>query len=101
MTKAYEVETMFILDQTVSVTGKFFVGIGGFPNQEGDDIAVLCAHRDANGKNTAFHNIDTTQTYEPSGIYSWYSNDSDPLSMAISPVLSYGIPSAIEQVEDT
>ena len=94
------VETMFILDQTVSVTGKFFVGIGGFPNQEGDDIAVLCAHRDANGKNTAFHNIDTTQTYEPSGIYSWYSNDSDPLSMAISPVLSYGIPSAIEQVEE-
>ena len=94
------VETMFILDQTVSVTGKFFVGIGGFPNQEGDDIAVLCAHRDANGKNTAFHNIDTTQTYEPSGIYSWYSNDSDPLSMAICPVLSYGIPSAIEQVEE-
>ena len=94
------VETMFILDQPVAVTGKFFVGIGGFPNQEGDDIAVLCAHRDANGKNTAFHNIDTTQTYEPSGIYSWYSNDSDPLSMAISPVLSYGIPSAIEQVEE-
>ena len=94
------VETMFVLDQTASPSGKFYVGISGFPNQEGDNIAVLCAHRNAEGKNTVFHNMDTTETYEPSGIYSWYSNDSDPLSMAICPILSYGVPSGIEQVQE-
>ena len=99
------VGTCFHLDQTVQVTGEFFVSIGGIPNNvdeityEEDKIAVLCARHIDGRPSTIYHYMDTSDSYEPSGECVWVFNADEPLSMAICPVLDYGIPSAIEQLD--
>ena len=98
------VATTFHLNQTAKVSNDFFVSIGGFPNNyseetnETDNIAILCARREINDLNTVYHLMDTTSTYTPSGIYAWYENNTSPLSMAICPILDYGITTAIETI---
>lgn len=101
------VGTSFILDKTAHIEGEFFVSIGGFPHNAleespytSDNISVLCARRAAGQLNTVYHYLDTATGYEPSSVYEWMDNDNDPLSMAIAPVLNYGMPSNIENISN-
>jgi len=98
------IPTTFVLDKTVEVKGEFFVSISGIPNNatnDGtDDIAILCYRRNYGEKNTAYHYVAIETGNLPTGDYAWYANYDDPLSMAICPVLTYGIPQAISSVKN-
>lgn len=85
------VATVFEFDEPVDITGEFFVVMSGFPNSGyNDNVAVFCAYRGGNGKNTAYHLLeDEDANYNPLGTYTWYANTEDPLSIALTPHLSY------------
>lgn len=88
------VATMFKFNKPVAVDKAFFVVIDGMPsvsNDKGtDDIAILCARREAKGKCTAYHYLeDQDEKGNSLGTYKWFKNTDDPLSMAISPILDY------------
>lgn len=99
--------TFFVLDQTAHPSGAFFVSVEGFPNEANekgvDDIAILCVRRETAGSlNTAWQWVadeDGQGGYLSTG--KWYENSDDPLSMAIAPIVNYGVPSAIETTKAT
>lgn len=96
------VATTFILDKTANITGEFFVTVSGIPNNykgwDQDNIAILCHRREEGERNSVFHYLTMydEKTYDNLG-EEWVENES-PLSMAVAPVLSYGIPAAISNI---
>ena len=90
--------TEFVFDTPVSVKAgtEFFAVVGPFPNQNGDDIAILLCRRDYGEKCTGYHFVydeDSNYNYLETG--TWYQNIDDPLSLAVAPVLKYDEPTAI------
>lgn len=84
--------TEFVFDTPVNIeAGKeFFAVVGPFPNNNGDDIAILLCRRDGGEKCTAYHFVyDEGPNYEYLETGSWYKNTDDPISMAIAPVLKF------------
>lgn len=84
--------TEFVFDTPVNIeAGKeFFAVVGPFPNNNGDDIAILLCRRDVGEKCTAYHFVyDEGPNYEYLETGSWYKNTDDPISMAIAPVLKF------------
>ena len=87
--------TTFTFDSPIAVDKEFFVIIGEFPNNENaahdvDKIAILCLRRQPKEKTTVFHLLaDEDANNKPTGTYTWYRNDEEPLSMAVCPLLSY------------
>ena len=87
------VETIWHFNQPVKVDGEFFVTIGGFPNNDGDDIAMLVHRRGEGEKCTSWQFVldddGTGYGYLETG--QWYENVDDPMSFAISPILDYEV----------
>ena len=86
--------TEFVFDTpiTISAGTEFFAVVGPFPNDNGDDIAILLCRRNEGEKCTAYHFVydeDLNHEYLETG--SWYKNTDDPLSLAVAPVLNYDI----------
>ncbi len=100
------VPTIFHLDHTVTVDSTaFFVSVSGMPcnlNEayEADDIAILCHLRSEGQKNTSYQYVaEYDEDNHMTGECRWYENTDNPLSMAVSPVLDYGIPTSISTLE--
>lgn len=88
--------TVFRFDKPVQVSDKYFVTIGGFPNNtdeatnETDDIAVLCLRLEQGSESTAYHYLeDQDETGQGLGTYKWFKNTDDPVSMAMAPCVNY------------
>ena len=94
--------TEFIFDEPVAIPSgtEFFAVVGPFPNDWGDDIAILLCRRDQGEKCTAYQFVYDEEGYEYLETGSWYKNTDDPLSLAIAPMLSFTeptLPSGIDQ----
>lgn len=84
------VETLFTFDYPIPIENEFFVSIGGFPNNNGDDIAILLLRRAEGQKCTAYHFVlDEDENYNYLETGHWYKNIDDPISLAIAPILNY------------
>ena len=94
--------TEFIFDTPIEVKAgtEFFAVVGPFPNDNGDDIAILLYRRGIGEKCTAYHFVydeDANYNYLDTG--KWYKNDDDPLSLTIAPVLKYSVLTAIDTAD--
>ena len=92
------VPTVFKFDEPAAVSGKFFIVVEGIPNAistEGDtpaadDIAIACVRRENSKKTTVWHMLeDWDENDRPLGTYEWIKNVDSPVSMAVSPVITY------------
>ena len=84
------VETSFTFDSPVMVEDEFFVSVGGFPNENGDDIAMLLMRRGEGEKCTGYQFVmDEGEDYNYLDTGTWYKNTDSPLSLAIAPILNY------------
>ena len=86
--------TEFVFDKPVTIKAgnEFFVMVGPFPNENGDDIAILLCRRDEGEKTTAYQFVlDEGDNYEWLDTGTWYKNVDDPISMAVAPVLNYDL----------
>ena len=83
--------TEFVFDEPVDVPAgtEFFAVVGPFPNDYGDDIAILLCHRDLGEKCTGYHFVYDEEGNEYLETGTWYKNVDDPLSLAVAPVLSF------------
>jgi len=97
--------TEFVFDKPIDVPAgtEFFAVVGPFPNQYGDDIAILLCRRGEGAKCTGYQFVydeDGDNNYLETG--KWYQNVDDPLSMAVAPLLSYSTSSttAVNSVTD-
>lgn len=83
--------TEFVFDDPVGIPAgtEFFAVVGPFPNDYGDDIAILLCHRDLGEKCTAYHFVYDEEGYEYLETGTWYENTDDPLSLAVAPMLSF------------
>ena len=85
------VETMFHFDAPVSISTDFFLKVGNFELPDnGYDIAIFVARRGKGEKTTAYQYVldeDGKNGYLATG--KWFKNVDDPVSMAISPIVSY------------
>jgi len=94
--------TTFTFNEPVSIKAgtEFFVVVGPFPNENGDDIAILLCRRGVGEKCTAYQFVhDEGENYEYLETGNWFKNVEDPLSMAIAPILKYEKKTAITAVE--
>ena len=94
--------TEFVFDEPVVIPAgtEFFAVIGPFPNDYGDDIAILLCRRGMGEKCTGYHFVyDEDENYEYLETGKWYQNVDDPLSLAVAPMLSYRAedPSSIDE----
>jgi len=94
--------TEFVFDTPVSIPAgtEFFAVVGPFPNDNGDDIAMLLCRRDLDEKCTGYHFVYDEENYEFLETGTWYQNTDDPLSLARAPVLRFITstpPSGIDQ----
>ena len=90
------VPTEFVFSQPVRVDDEFFVTIGPFPNNSTDkgydDISILCVRRDEGQVSTTWHLLEDEDAQGNSlGTFQWYRNVDGPLSMAVTPSLTYQI----------
>ena len=83
--------TEFVFDEPVDIPAgtEFFAVVGPFPNNGGDDIAILLCRRDLGEKCTGYHFVYDEENYEYLETGTWYKNTDDPLSLAVAPVLSF------------
>ena len=83
--------TEFVFDEPVDIPAgtEFFAVVGPFPNDYGDDIAILLCRRDLGEKCTAYHFVYDEEGYEYLETGTWYKNTDDPLSLAVAPMLSF------------
>ena len=83
--------TEFVFDDPVTIPAgtEFFAVIGPFPNNNGDDIAILLCRRDVGEKCTGYHFVYDEEGYEYLETGTWYQNTDGPLSLAVAPVLSF------------
>lgn len=96
--------TEFVFDNPVSIPAgtEFFAVVGPFPNNNGDDIAILLCRRGEGEKCTAYQFVyDEDENYNFLETGTWYKNVDDPISMAIAPVLKYAAPTAIGTISTT
>ena len=95
------VETKFDFEQPVIVDKEFFVSIGGFPNNNGDDIALLLMRRNVGEKSTSYHYVlDEDENYNYLETGQWFKNEDEAVSLAIAPILNYDItPTGISNIE--
>ena len=95
------VETKFNFEQPVIVDKEFFVSIGGFPNNNGDDIALLLMRRNVGEKSTSYHYVlDEDENYNYLETGQWFKNEDEAVSLAIAPILNYDItPTGISNIE--
>jgi len=94
--------TEFVFDEPVVIPAgtEFFAVVGPFPNDYGDDIAILLCRRGEGEKCTGYHFVyDEDENYNYLETGTWYQNVDDPLSLAVAPLLSYRTtePSGIDQ----
>ncbi len=94
--------TEFVFDEPVAIPAgtEFFAVVGPFPNESGDDIAILLCRRDLGEKCTGYHFVYDEENYEYLETGTWYQNTDDPLSLAVAPVLRFVTstnPSSIDQ----
>ncbi len=87
--------TEFVFNEPVLIPAgtEFFAVIGPFPNENGDDIAILLCRRGIGEKCTGYHFVydeDANYNYLETG--KWYQNVDDPLSLAVAPKLGYNAP---------
>ena len=90
--------TEFEFDSPVEIKAgtEFFAMVGPFPNNNGDDIAILLVRRAVGEKCTAYHFVyDEDENYNYLETGTWYKNVDDPISMAIAPMLTFEAPTAI------
>lgn len=89
----YNDPTEFVFGKAVKVDTTFFVTISGFPNEDGDDLAMYMVLRGAGKTNTAYHLLaEEDDEYQPTGEYKWYASDDEPLSLAIAPKIEFDVP---------
>ena len=84
--------TEFVFDEPVVIPAgtEFFAVVGPFPNDYGDDIAILLCRRGEGEKCTGYHFVyDEDENYNYLETGTWYQNVDDPLSLAVAPLLSY------------
>ena len=83
--------TEFIFDMPVDIPAgtEFFAVVGPFPNDYGDDIAILLCRRDQGEKCTGYHFVYDEVDYEYLETGTWYKNSDDPLSLAVAPMLYF------------
>lgn len=83
--------TEFIFDEPVDIPAgtEFFAVVGPFPNDYGDDIAILLCRRDLGEKCTGYHFVYDEENYEYLETGTWYKNTDDPLSLAVAPMLRF------------
>jgi PKD repeat protein len=83
--------TKFIFDEPVDIPAgtEFFAVVGPFPNDYGDDIAILLCRRDLGEKCTGYHFVYDEENYEYLETGTWYKNTDDPLSLAVAPMLRF------------
>ncbi len=94
--------TEFVFDEPVSVKAgtEFFVVVGPFPNENGDDIAILLCRREEGEKCTGYQFVlDEDDNYNYLETGTWYKNSDDPVSLAVAPVLNYAVPTGITTVD--
>ncbi len=94
--------TEFVFDNPVSVKAgtEFFVVVGPFPNNNGDDIAILLCRREEGEKCTGYQFVlDEDDNYNFLETGTWYKNTDDPLSLAVAPVLNYTVPTGVVGIE--
>jgi PKD repeat protein len=93
--------TEFVFDEPVSVPAgtDFFAVVGPFPNDNGDDIAMLLCRRDLGEKCTGYHFVYDEENYEYLETGNWYQNTDDPLSLAMAPVLRFIAPSPSSSID--
>ena len=96
--------TEFVFDSPVVIKAgtEFFAVVGPFPNDNGDDIAILLCRRKVGEKCTAYQFVydeDANYNYLETG--TWYKNNDDPLSMTIAPVFKYTTATGIDTTETT
>ena len=94
--------TEFVFDEPVVIPAgtEFFAVVGPFPNDYGDDIAILLCRRGEGEKCTGYHFVyDEDENYNYLETGTWYQNVDDPLSLAVAPLLSYRTtePSGIDE----
>ena len=94
--------TEFVFDSPVVIKAgtEFFAVVGPFPNENGDDIAILLCRRDEGEKCTAYQFVydeDENHNFLETG--TWYQNVDDPMSMCIAPVLKFDATTAINTVQ--
>ena len=96
-------ETLFTLDKPLVLEEAFFVTIEGFPQENNDDIAILCCRRAEGEKSTTYQFVldeDETTWGEYLDTGKWYKQTEDGISMAIAPILNYNLPTTgLAQVE--
>ncbi|MBO4380417.1 MAG: PKD domain-containing protein [Muribaculaceae bacterium] len=96
------VATEFKFETPVEIKAgtEFFAVVGPFPNDNGDDIAILLCRREEGGKDTAYQFVlDEGDDYQFLDTGKWYKNVDDPISMAISPLLTFKDDDSVESVE--
>lgn len=83
--------TEFVFEDPVVIPAgtAFFAVVGPFPNEWGDDIAILLCRRELGEKCTAYHFVYDEEGYEYLETGAWYQNTDDPLSLAVAPLLSF------------
>lgn len=83
--------TTFYFDDPVTVTDDFFITIGEFPNNEGDDIAMYCSPRREDLSNSTVYHLllDLDEQYRPTGTSTWVKNSDEALSFAIAPKIEF------------
>lgn len=93
--------TEFVFDNPVSIKAgtEFFAVVGPFPNDNGDDIAILLVRRGEGEKCTAYHFVyDEDENYNYLETGTWYKNVDDPISLAVAPKLKYNVNTAISTI---
>lgn len=83
--------TVFTFAEPVTVEEDFFVTIGDFPNNEGDDIAMYCSPRREDLNNSTVYHLllDLDDRYQPTGTSTWVKNTDEALSFAIAPNITF------------
>lgn len=83
--------TVFEFEAPVEIEGDFFVVLSGFPNESNnDDVSVRCHRREYGERNSVYHLLqDEDKNYNPLDTYTWYANEDDPLTMAVTAHLKY------------
>ncbi|MBR6286767.1 MAG: PKD domain-containing protein, partial [Bacteroidaceae bacterium] len=89
----YVVPTYFDFGKQVSIDSEFFVTISGFPNEDGDHVSVLSVYRgEAPAYSSTYHEMedqDPNNSYAGLGTYTWYKNDDEGVSLALTAHLTY------------
>ena len=88
--ESYNAPTTFTFPTPVAINEPFFVTIGGFPNQEGDEVAMYTIRREEGGESTVYHYAhDEENPYEFTGPAHWYKNSDEAVSFAIAPHITF------------